>query len=234
MCANGNVFKTAVADSDPIGDRGVEVLMNLRKLSVLQSLFVSGLVVSNIIATKVVVIWKLMVPAAVIVYPVTFLLTDTIGELYGKEEANRTVWYGFIGSLFAMIVIYAGMLLPAAPFMEKQQSAYELLMGPNRRIVFASLLAYICSQKHDVWAFHLWKKLTAGRYKWLRNNLSTMTSQLIDTVVFIGIAFVGVVPDLGKMILAQYAIKLLIALVDTPFFYVLTRSHLETTADVRA
>ncbi len=194
----------------------------MKKLSVLQSLFVAGLVVSNIIAAKVVVIWKLMVPAAIIVYPFTFLLTDIIGELYGKNEADRTVWYGFMASLFAMVVVYAGMLLPPAPFMQKQQSAYELLMGPNRRIVLASLLAYVCSQKHDVWAFHLWKRLTKGRYKWLRNNLSTMTSQLLDTVIFIGIAFWGVVPQLGEMIVGQYVLKLLIAVIDTPLFYAFT------------
>jgi hypothetical protein len=194
----------------------------MKKLSVLQSLFVAGLVVSNIIAAKVVVIWKLVVPAAIIVYPFTFLLTDIIGELYGKNEADRTVWYGFMASVFAMVVVYAGMLLPPAPFMQKQQSAYELLMGPNRRIVLASLLAYVCSQKHDVWAFHLWKRLTKGRYKWLRNNLSTMTSQLLDTVIFIGIAFWGVVPQLGEMILGQYVLKLLIAVIDTPLFYAFT------------
>jgi hypothetical protein len=73
-----------------------------------------------------------------------------------------------------------------------------------------------------VWAFHFWKALTGGRHKWLRNNLSTMTSQLIDTVIFVGIAFWGVVPNLGEMILAQYVLKLLIALVDTPLFYVFT------------
>jgi uncharacterized integral membrane protein (TIGR00697 family) len=197
--------------------------MKLRRLSILQSLFVSGLVVSNIIAAKVIVIWKLVVPAAIIVYPVTFLLTDIISELYGKEEADRTVWYGFLGSVFAMIIVYAGMLLPPAAFMQKQQGAYELLLGPNRRIVLASLLAYLCSQKHDVWAFDFWKRITKGHYKWLRNNLSTMTSQLIDTLIFIGLAFWGVVPHLGEMILGQYILKLLIALIDTPLFYLFTK-----------
>ncbi len=199
--------------------------MKLRKLSVLQALFVSGLVVSNIIAAKVIVIWKLVVPAAIIIYPFTFLATDVIGELYGRKEADRTVWYGLLASLFAMMIVYAGMLLPPAPFMQKQQAAYELLLGPNRRIVLASLLAYICSQKHDVWAFHFWKRLTKGRYKWLRNNLSTMTSQAIDSVIFIGLAFWGVVPHLGEMILGQYVLKLLIALLDTPLFYVFTRER---------
>lgn len=196
--------------------------MKLNKLAVLQSLFISGLVVSNIIAAKVIVIWKLMVPAAIIVYPFTFLLTDIIGELYGKEEGNRTVWYGFIASIFAMVIIYAGMLLPAASFMEKQQAAYKTLLGPNRRIVVASLLAYLCSQKHDVWAFHFWKKVTKGRHRWLRNNVSTMTSQLVDTVIFIGLAFWGTVPHVGKMILGQYIVKVLIALMDTPLFYAFT------------
>lgn len=199
--------------------------MRLQKLPVLQSLFVSGLVISNIIAAKVVVLWKLVVPAGIIIYPVSFLLTDIIGELYGKDEANRTVWYGFIASVFAMMIIYAGMFLPPAPFMEEQQSAYETLLGSNWRIVLASLLAYLCSQKHDVWAFHFWKRRTRGRHKWLRNNLSTMTSQLIDTVIFIAIAFWGVVPHLGKMILGQYFLKLLIALLDTPIFYAFTKER---------
>ncbi len=208
-----------------IAQGGAIRFMKLHKLSVLQSLFVSGLVISNIIAAKVIVIWKLVVPAAIIVYPFTFLATDIIGELYGKKEADRTVWYGLLASVFAMMIVYAGMLLPAAPFMQKQQAAYELLLGPNRRIVLASLLAYICSQNHDVWAFHFWKRLTKGRYKWLRNNLSTMTSQLIDSVIFIGLAFWGVVPHLGKMILGQYVLKLLIALLDTPLFYALTKER---------
>ena len=185
-------------------------------------IIISGLVVSNIIAAKVIVIWKLVVPAAIIIYPFTFLLTDIIGELYGKQEADRTVWYGFLASVFAMVMIYAGMLLPPAPFMQKQQTAYELLLGPNRRIVLASLLAYLCSQKHDVWAFHVLKHLTGGRHKWLRNNLSTMVSQFVDTVIFIGLAFWGTVPHLGKMILGQYVIKVLIALLETPLFYAFT------------
>ncbi len=196
--------------------------MKLNKLALLQSLFVSGLVVSNIIAAKVIAVWKFVVPAAVIIYPFTFLLTDIIGELYGKDEGNRTVWYGLLASIVAMVIIYVGMLLPAAPFMEEKQSAYEILLGPNRRIVMASLLAYICSQKHDVWAFHVLKHLTGGRHKWLRNNLSTMVSQFVDTVIFIGLAFWGTVPHLGKMILGQYVIKVLIALLDTPLFYAFT------------
>ncbi len=198
------------------------LLMKLNKLAVLQSLFVSGLVVANIIAAKVVVIWGLVVPAAIIIYPFTFLLTDIIGELYGRDEATRTVWYGLLASIFGMVIIYLGMLLPVAPFMPEKQSAYELLLGPNRRIVAASLLAYLCSQKHDVWAFHLLKNLTKGRHKWLRNNLSTMTSQLVDTVIFIGLAFWGTVPHLGAMILGQYVVKIVIALLETPLFYAFT------------
>jgi queuosine precursor transporter len=196
--------------------------MTLNRLGILQSLFVSGLVVANIIAAKVVVVWHLVVPAAIIIYPLTFLLTDIIGELYGKEEATRTVWYGLLASVFAMVVIYVGMLLPVAVFMPEKQTAYETLLGPNRRIVLASLLAYLCSQKFDVWAFHYLRRLTKGRHKWLRNNLSTMTSQLVDTGIFIGFAFWGTVPHVGKMIVGQYVVKVLIALLETPVFYLCT------------
>ena len=115
-----------------------------------------------------------------------------------------------------------GRIIPPASFWEGQD-AYNTTLGSVPRIVLASMLAYLVSQHHDVFAFHLWRRLTKGRFLWLRNNASTMVSQGIDTVLFITIAFVGVVPTnvLLNMILGQYVIKLCIAVADTPICYAL-------------
>jgi hypothetical protein len=133
---------------------------------------------------------------------------------------------GFFMSLFMVLALFIGKLLPPAFFWE-HQDAYNTILGATPRIVFASMVAYLVSQNHDVWAFHWWKQKTAGRYLWLRNNVSTMVSQLIDSILFIGIAFTGVYPvkAIVGMILGQYLIKVCIAVLDTPFCYMLVRLY---------
>ncbi|SDM86714.1 queuosine precursor transporter [Tenuibacillus multivorans] len=209
-----------------------------QKLILLNVIFASALVVANVIAGKLVMFGEnFTVPAAVVVYAVTFLITDIVHENYGKEQAKQTIIFGFIAQIFASIMIYFGQLLPVAPFAAESQAAYETLLGQNARFVLASLAAYLSSQFVDVFVFSTLKKLTQTRFKWLRNNLSTAISQLIDTMVFITIAFIGNVPSLWVMILSQYVIKLGIAVLDTPIFYLLTRknrSQKQTTQPVRA
>lgn len=184
--------------------------------------FATLLIVANIIAVKLINIGPWVVPVAVIAYPFTFLITDTIAELYGRRVATRVVWFGFVMNLLMVAVVYVGKITPAASFWEGQD-AYNTILGSVPRIVLASMLAYLVSQHHDVFAFHLWKKLTKGKWLWLRNNASTMVSQGIDTLIFISVAFVGIVPTnvLLSMIAAQYVIKLCIAVVDTPLCYAL-------------
>ncbi|GAI46045.1 unnamed protein product, partial [marine sediment metagenome] len=158
----------------------------------------------------------------VIAYPLTFLFTDVIGELYGRKIASRVVWVGFGVSILMVILVLGGGLLPPAPFWE-DQSAYESILGMLPRITLASMIAYLVSQHHDVFAFHFWRQKTKGRFLWLRNNASTMVSQALDTGAFITIAFWGTVPagTLTNMLLSQYVIKLVIAACDTPFCYML-------------
>lgn len=194
-----------------------------QNLILLNCFFVASLIVANVVACKVVDIFGLTVPAAVAAYPLTFLCTDIIGELWGKEEANRTVKTGIIIQLSSLILLYITIWLPPAVFAAGFQAIYQQVLGSSIRFVAASLCAYIASQSCDVLIFHKLRVKSRGKHKWLRNNASTMTSQLIDTAIFITIAFWGEVPNLLFMIISQYVIKLCLALLDTPFFYFFTR-----------
>ena len=196
------------------------------KLQAVKYLFVTFLLLSNIMASKIISVFGLLLPAAVIAYPVTFLFTDVVAEVEGKKSARGLVMTGFYLSLVMVALLWAARLLPPAPFWTHQE-AWDRILGATPRIVLASMLAYVVSQNHDVWAFHWWKEKTAGRHLWLRNNLSTMVSQLIDSALFITVAFLGLYPPaaVGKMILGQYAVKVAIALLDTPFCYMLVRFY---------
>lgn len=193
-------------------------------LVVLATLFITCLLVANIIAVKLVSIGGWIVPAGIIAYPLTFLFTDVIAELYGRQVASRVVWVGFGANVLMVILVFGGRLLPSAPFWEGQP-AYQSILGTVPRIVLASMIAYLISQHHDVFAFHFWRQKTKARFLWLRNNASTMVSQALDTGIFITIAFWGTVPDgtLLNMLRSQYVIKLAIAAADTPFCYLLVR-----------
>jgi len=185
--------------------------------------FITLLVVSNIIASKVIVIGGLIGPAAVLCYALTFAISDTIAEVWGKERTKYIVKLGFFAAVISALMIKLAIVMPSAPFWQGQKE-YELILGSNIRMVIASMLAYLISQYHDVWAFHFWKSKTKGKHLWIRNNLSTATSQLIDTLIFIVIAFYGTGVPLLPMILGQYAIKLIIAAFDTPIVYLLVNT----------
>ncbi len=191
-------------------------------LVVLATLFTTCLLVANIITVKLISIAGWVVPAGVIAYPLTFLFTDVITELYGRRTAAKVVWLGFGANLLMVILVFGAKLLPVAPLWE-DQAAYESILGVVPRIVLASMVAYLISQHHDVFAFHFWREKTRARFLWLRNNASTMVSQALDTGIFITIAFWGTVPTdvLTEMLLTQYVIKLIIAACDTPFCYLL-------------
>ena len=199
--------------------------MNLN-IRFIKYLFLASLLLANILASKIVLIGGLILPAAIILYPLTFLFTDVISEIEGKKSARDLVIAGFYLSCVMVVVLFIGKLLPPAPFW-RHQEAYNVILGSTPRIVAASMIAYLVSQNHDVWAFHWWKKKTGGRHLWLRNNMSTVVSQLMDSALFIFIAFVGIYPlaVIGTMIASQYMVKLLIALFDTPFCYILVRFY---------
>ena len=193
-------------------------------LIAINAIFIMSLLVANVVAGKVVDLFGFIVPAAVVAYGITFLCTDVINEIWGKEEAKKTVKLGFKIQVASMVLILLAIWLPPAIFAVDFNISFKTVLGQNVRVVFASLTAYTISQAHDVISFNFWRNKTKGKHKWLRNNLSTMTSQIIDTAIFITIAFWGLVPNLLWMIFSQYVVKAVIALIDTPFFYLLTRT----------
>ncbi|WP_020006980.1 queuosine precursor transporter [Salinicoccus albus] len=190
----------------------------------LTALFSGLLVVSNILGVKLFSIGPFMMPAAVVVYMATFLITDVIGEVYGRKNARRTVQAGFFTQIIALVFIYLAIELPAAPAFG-MQAEYAMVLGGSFQVIAASLVSYLISQNLDVTIFHTLKKKHGKKKLWFRNNLSTAAAQLADTVIFIVIAFWGAVPTQAMlgMIGAQYIVKLIIALVDTPVVYLLVK-----------
>ena len=193
-----------------------------RNLMIVSAFFIAALIISNILAAKVVQIGFIEIPAAVIAYPVTFLCIDIISELWGKKEAQFLVRVGLVVQIVTLILIYIAIALPPAPY--TNQEAFAGTLGTQWGIVLASLLAYLASQSFDVFAFH--KIRERFKPKWARNS-TTIVSQLIDTTIFITIAGLLVwgtpIETILVMIACQYAVKVLFALADTPFFYLLTR-----------
>ena len=176
-------------------------------------------VIANIIAVKLISVAGLVAPAAVIVYSVTFFITDFISEIYGKETAKKAVITGVVANLVTVFFVMIAVKMPPAEFLSgKIVDSFNTVFTFTPRIVVASITSFIISQTHDVYAYHFFRRISKGKYMWLRNNASTMLSQLIDTTVFITLAFYGVAPLLS-LIAGQYILKLLIALLDTPFLY---------------
>lgn len=194
-------------------------------LTLLKSLFCVCFVMTNVLSAKVVNLFGFTLPADVVAYPLTFLITDVIGEIWGKKEAQKAVRVGFICQVVSVVFIYLAIFLPCADYCDIQ-SSFEAVLMNSYRIVAGSLIAYLISQNIDVWLFHKLKERFADK-KWLRNNASTMVSQLADSVIFCTIAFAGIVPNVLSMALSVYAVKVVFALLDTIPFYLLTRKTKE-------
>ncbi len=180
-------------------------------------------IIANLQVTKTIELFGLTATLGNIVYAGSFLATDILNELQGPKAARRGVWIGF----FAIIILTAFMTMalwfapaPSDTMHSHLVAVYSVLP----RITAASLIAYLVSQQHDVWAFQFWKVRFPGPL-WLRNNLSTLVSQLIDSVVFAFVAFIGVFPfgTVVEIVITTYLLKLVVAILDTPFFYLSVR-----------
>jgi uncharacterized integral membrane protein (TIGR00697 family) len=199
---------------------------------ILGLLFITSLVVSNLIFKKFFYYYpfdfsifgvKLFeISVGILPYPITFLITDLISEIYGKKKANEVVVGGIFTSFFAMGIIYVASAAPATDWSPVSDNLFSTVFGSTAIAVLASMLAYLFAQFVDIQIYHFWKKLTQGKHLWLRNNCSTFLSQFIDTatVLLLLCSFGEIDWDLfGGLLLAGFLFKVIIAALDTPFLY---------------
>ena len=192
---------------------------------VLSGIFIASLVTCNLIANKFVSVdlgFKVfIVSAGILPYPLTFLVTDLISELYGQRKANLVVFSGFVASVFVLIFLWLGSQFSAISGSIVDDLTYDSVFQNAWRLIAASMVAYLFAQFVDVRIFHFWKRLTKGKHLWLRNNGSTIASQLIDTALVVCILFVGVweSDQIYSAILDGWLFKMLMAFIDTPIIY---------------
>ena len=179
-------------------------------------------VLMNIFVVKGMYLFGLAATGGNILYASIFLATDILSENYGKKEALRGVRIGFFVSLFFLAGSQAIVLFKPADF-DIAHGAMQTLFFLTPRIVIGSMIAYLISQHLDVWLFEKIRKKTKGKHLWLRNNGSTMVSQMVDSALFTLIAFWGVYPKIIQIIIFTYIIKVIIAACDTPFVYLSRR-----------
>lgn len=196
-----------------------------RLFGLFTSLFVTFVLLTNTVGVKLFTLAGLTLPVSILWYPLTFLLTDIVSEVYGKRRARFMVAMGFAMSMLLLGGALIGIGLPSAS-VYALDSDYRNIFGPIWRLLFGSMAAYLLAQMIDVQLFHFWKRLTSGRHLWLRNNGSTIVSQFVDSftvnLIFLyknPAVFSGDFRDLMGIVLAVYAVKVLIALLDTPLCY---------------
>lgn len=188
---------------------------------VVVALFVTTLITANIAAVKLIGFWGLVLPAAVVVFPVSYICGDVLTEVYGYRMARRVIWLGFLCNLLAVTAIYLGQILPAAPFWQDQQ-AYETILGYTWRLLAASFLAYLIGEFANSYILAKLKVATNGRWLWSRTIGSTLVGQGLDSLVFVFLAFVGTIPlsAIISAIIAQWLVKSAYEALATPLTYV--------------
>lgn len=189
-------------------------------LTMVGAVFVSCLIAANLIAVKLVDIGGLVLPAAVVVFPLSYIAGDVLTEVYGYAEARRVIWVGFGCNLIVVLAIWIGGILPPASFWEGQ-AAYERILGATPRILGASFLAYLVGEFANAFVLAKMKIATKGRWLWTRTLGSTLVGQGLDSLVFMTVAFAGTIPfsGLGQAILTQWLAKSLYEALATPFTY---------------
>lgn len=216
---------------------------------VLAGIFLGAMTMLNVLGiTRFIRVGPFALAVGVLPYPLTFLCTDLIGELYGRRRASLVVWVGFALNLIVLATLWLAATLPAVDtgsqppwqvlhlsqpvvlpdgsVVEGQAELFDFLYACASGAVFASLVAYLAAQLCDVYLFHFWKRRTKGRHLWLRNNGSTMVSQLVDSVAVITITFGAAwwrgdmaLATMARLIVSSYGFKVLAAAADTIPFY---------------
>lgn len=194
----------------------------------LAGLFISALVSCNMIANHFIEVdlgfKTFIISAGVLPYPITFLITDILSEVWGRKKTNQVVYAGFGASVFVLGILWTSSQFDAVDFSIISDGEFDKMFGNTWRVVFSSMIAYLSAQLVDVRLFHFWKKLTKGKHLWLRNNASTILSQLVDTTLVIGVLFIGIRSgsEMLDLIIDGWTFKMLIAFIDTPFLYLAT------------
>lgn len=193
-------------------------MKNSYRLMLIAALFVTCLITANIIAVKVIGVGSLILPAAVVVFPLSYIFGDILTEVYGYKLARRVIWLGFFCNLLFVIFAGIGQILPAAPGWEGQ-NAYNTILGYAPRLLAASFLGYLAGEFANSFALAKMKVLTKGRWLWTRTIGSTIVGQTLDTTIFIIVAFSGLGLPLPVMILSHWAAKVAIEILLTPVTY---------------
>ncbi len=208
-------------------------LLAQRIYMLLGALFITSLVVSNLIFQKF-FYWHpfnveifganlFEISVGILPYPITFLITDLISEIYGKKNANQVVITGIFASIFSLLIILIADSVPAIANSPVDDVLFTKVFGQSAIAVFASMTAYLFAQFIDIQIYHFWKRLTKGKHLWLRNNFSTWFSQFIDTFsILMLLCFFEVLPweSFGGLLISGFLFKVLVAALDTPFLYI--------------
>jgi uncharacterized integral membrane protein (TIGR00697 family) len=206
---------------------GKDLRLAHRIYLVLAALFICSLVVSNLIFQKF-FFWnplgwfRFEISVGLLPYPITFLITDLVSEVYGRRKANDLVLAGIFASVFSLGIIYVADIVPAIPESAVQDDVFNHVFGATTLAVISSMVAYLFAQYIDIQIYHFWKRVTKGKMLWLRNNLSTFFSQFVDTMaVLLLLCYAGILPwdKFWPLLGAGFLFKVLIALLDTPLLY---------------
>ena len=193
------------------------------KLHLLLGLFCGLLVGMNLLGGKITSLFGISVSVAIFMAPLAFLITDIVEEVYGRKVTQSFVWAGM--ATIIIMFLYTALFVVLEPHTRYSfNEEYKTIFGASLRMMIASVIAFFLAQTHDIWAFNFWKEKTKGRFLWLRNNLSTVVSQFIDSTVFMFIAFYALTPKftmafIFSLIIPYYLFKVLFAVLDTPFVY---------------
>ena len=187
---------------------------------VVVAIFITCLLIANIIAVKLVNIFGLTVPAAIVIFPISYICGDVLTEVYGYRRARQVIWLGFTCNLLAVVAIWAGQMLPGAAFWDAQ-AAYVRILGFTPRLLVASFCAYLVGEFANSIVMARMKVLTAGRMLWTRTIGSTIVGEGLDSLIFITIAFLGVIPPGGILsaIVTQWLFKVAYETLATPLTY---------------
>ena len=184
------------------------------------ALFVTTLITANIMAVKLIEVGGLVLPAAIVIFPISYILGDVLTEVWGYRRARRVIWLGFACNLLAVAAIALGGALPAAGFWDGE-AAYDRILGAAPRILAASFLAYLVGEFANAYVMARMKVATKGRWLWSRTIGSTVIGQGLDSAVFMTVAFIGVIPAEALLgaVLTQWLVKTAYEALATPLTY---------------